>query len=50
MVGSLFAASMWNGVGPAGAFYASAALAAAAAALAWVGLRGPLIERIDPAH
>ncbi len=50
MVGSLFAAAMWNGAGPASAFYASAALATAAAALAWVGLRGPLIERIDPAH
>jgi PPP family 3-phenylpropionic acid transporter len=50
MAGSLFAAVVWNGVGPAGAFYASAVLALAAAVLAWVGLRGPLIERIDPAH
>jgi PPP family 3-phenylpropionic acid transporter len=50
MVGSLFAATVWNGAGSAAAFYASAVLATAAAALALAGLRGPLIERIDPAH
>lgn len=50
MAGSLFAAVIWNGSGPAAAFFASAGLATAAAALAWAGLRGAFMERIDPAH
>ena len=50
MAGSLFAAAVWNGAGPAAAFYASAALAAAAAVLAVAGLRGAFMERIDPAR
>lgn len=50
MAGSLFAAAVWNGAGPSAAFQASAALAVGAAALAWLGLRGAFMERIDPAH
>lgn len=50
MAGSLLAAAVWNGAGPVPAFQVSALLALAAAALAWGGLRGAFMERIDPPH
>ena len=50
MAGSLLAAAVWNGAGPVAAFQVSAVLALAAAALAWGGLRGAFMERIDPPH
>jgi MFS transporter, PPP family, 3-phenylpropionic acid transporter len=48
IAGSLLAGWVWSEHGPDAAFVASAALAAAAALLAWRGLRGAQAEAADP--